>query len=115
MVIKFLYAIVFTIFEVLSNNYSNLLKLPKMKKLSYLKLAKEVQEIYWEKRALGKYNDTDIYYLFVVGVVPVCINVYRDMIKVDVSDYNRLAEENRLRKLEIYQKLLKRRSRKRLK
>lgn len=86
-----------------------------MKKLSYLKLAKEIHEIYWEKRASGKYNDTDIYYLFVVGVVPVCINVYRDMIKVDVSDYTRLAEENRLRKLVIYQKLLKKRSRERLK
>lgn len=86
-----------------------------MKKLSYLKLAKEVQDIYWPQRASGKYNDTDIYYLFVVGVVPVCINVYRDMIKVDVSDYERLAEENRLRKLAIYQKLLKRRSRQRLK
>lgn len=86
-----------------------------MKKLSYLKLAKEVQDIYWPQRASGKYNDTDIYYLFVVGVVPVCINVYRDMIKVDVSNYQRLAEENRLRKLAIYQKLLKRRSRERLK
>lgn len=85
-----------------------------MKKLSYLKLAKEVHEIYWDKRASGKYNDTDIYYLFVVGVVPVYINVYRDMIKVDVSDYTRMAEENRLRKLVIYQKLLKKRSRERL-
>lgn len=86
-----------------------------MKKLSYLKLAKEVQDIYWSQRASGKFNDTDIYYLFVVGVVPVCINVYRDMLKVDVSNYERLKEENRLRKLAIYQKLLKRRSRQRLK
>lgn len=57
-----------------------------MKKLSYLKLAKEIYKIYWDKSVSGKYNDTDIYYLIVVGVVPVCINVYRDIIKVDVSD-----------------------------
>lgn len=62
MVFEFLYAIVFTIFEVLLKHYSNQLSFLEMKKMSYLKLAKKVQEIYLDKSALGKYNDTDIYF-----------------------------------------------------
>lgn len=89
-------------------------KILSAKNLSYLKLAYEVHKIADPLVNQGKYSKSDIYFKFVVGEIPVCINIFRKMMKEDVSNYLELASEYKRLVYENYLKQLDNQRRKRI-
>lgn len=85
-----------------------------MRELEFLQDATTAQEIFKQYNKKG-YTKRAIYLNHITGVVHVSYNHFVKMLKVDVSDYEKLVKEFQQRQRESYEEYLKRRSRKRLK
>lgn len=84
------------------------------KRLSYLKLAREAQQIAapYQKQGISL---SEIYLNHVVKEVPVCMNIFRKMMNEDVSNYLELVKDYALKSREYYLKRLERQREKRIK
>jgi hypothetical protein len=77
------------------------------KRLRYLKLAYEVQQIAMPYVKKGTLSLSNIYFNYVVEKVHVSMNTFRKMMKEDVTDYPKLAKAYKERSQEQYFKYLR--------
>ena len=84
------------------------------KRLSYLRMAAEVQKIAQPLLHTGKYSMRVIYHHHILQTLPISLNTFRKMLKEDVSMLPELIESYRRKQLARYENELKKRRLKRL-
>lgn len=84
------------------------------KRLSYLKMASEVQAVAQPLLRTGRYSMRAIYHNYILPSFPISLNTLRKMLMEDVTNLGQLIETYRQQQLERYEEELERRRSKRL-